>query len=53
MNNKKYKGSLFKHFMIIYDCRQDGKVWHKLIDVLFIGVLATLCGFNEWEEMEI
>jgi len=39
--------------MIIYDPREDGKVWHKLIDVLFIGVIATLCGFNEWEDMEI
>jgi predicted transposase YbfD/YdcC len=53
MVNKLYKGSFFKHFMIIYDPREDGKVWHKLIDVLFIGIVATLCNFNEWEEMEI
>lgn len=53
MVKKLYKGSFFKHFMIIYDPREEGKVWHKLIDVLFIGITATLCGFNEWEEMEI
>lgn len=53
MNNKKYKGSFFKHFMIIFDPRQDGKVWHKLIDVLFIGVAATICGFDDWEEIEV
>lgn len=53
MGKKLYKGSFFKHFMIIYDPREDGKVWHRLIDVLFIGVTATVCGFNEWEDMEI
>jgi Transposase DDE domain. len=53
MVNKLYKRSFFKHFIIIYDPREDGKVWHKLIDVLFIGIVATLCGFNEWEDMEI
>jgi predicted transposase YbfD/YdcC len=53
MVNKKYKGSFFKHFMIIFDPRQTGKVWHKLIDVLFIAVVASVCGFNEWEEIEV
>ena len=53
MVNKKYKGSFFKHFMIIYDPRQDGKVWHKLIDILFIAIAASICGLNEWEDMEI
>jgi predicted transposase YbfD/YdcC len=53
MVNKKYKGSFFKHFMIIFDPRQTGKVWHKLIDVLFIAVVASVCGCNEWEEMAI
>ncbi|WP_094548575.1 transposase family protein [Petroclostridium xylanilyticum] len=39
--------------MIRFDPRQTGKVWHKLIDVLFIAVVASVCGFNEWEEMEV
>jgi len=38
--------------MIIYDCREQGKVRHKLIDVMFIAVAATFCGCNEWSEME-
>lgn len=53
MNNKKYKGSFFKYFKIIHDPREYGKVWHKVVDVLFIAVTATVCGFNEWEDMEI
>jgi len=38
--------------MVIYDSRQQGKVKHKLIDILFIVVSATLCNCNEWEEIE-
>lgn len=52
MRNKKYKGRFFEHFMIIYDPRQDGKVRHKLIDILYIAVAATLCGAEDWEDME-
>ncbi|WP_094550354.1 transposase family protein [Petroclostridium xylanilyticum] len=36
--------------MIIFDPRQEGKVWHKLVDILFIAVVAVVYGFNEWEE---
>lgn len=52
MGKKLYKGSFFDHFMIIYDPRQDGKVRHKLIDVLFIAVAARICYCNEWLDME-
>ncbi len=52
MANTMYKGSFFEHFMIIYDPRQDGKVQHKLLDVLFIAIAATICGCDEWEDME-
>ncbi|WHH60339.1 hypothetical protein [Petroclostridium sp. X23] len=38
MVNKKYKGSFFKHFMIIFDPRQKGKVWHKLKSKNFKGI---------------
>ncbi len=37
--------------MFIFDPRQDGKVCHKLIDILFIAVAATICGFSEWDDM--
>lgn len=52
MRIKKYKGRFFEHFMIIYDCREKGKVRHNLIDVLFIAVAATICGADDWEDME-
>ena len=47
-----YMGSFFDYFMVIYDSRQQGKVRHKLMDILFIVVAATLCNCNEWEEIE-
>lgn len=47
-----YMGSFFDYFTIIFDSRQEGKVRHKLIDVLFIAVAATICGCDEWEEIE-
>lgn len=47
-----YMGSFFDYFTIIFDPRQEGKVRHKLIDVLFIAVAATICGCDEWEEIE-
>lgn len=53
MGNRKYKGRFFENFMILHDPRQEGKIRHKLIDVLFIGVAASLCGCNEWDDMEL
>lgn len=47
MGSKKYGGSLFKHLNIMYDIRQEGKVMHKLIDVLFIAVAVTVCRCEE------
>ena len=52
MGNKKYAGSFFEHFKIMNDPRQEGKVMHKLIDVLFIAVAATVCRCEDWEEIE-
>lgn len=47
-----YIGSFFDFFTIIFDPREQGKERHKFMDVLFIAVAATLCGCDEWEEME-
>lgn len=47
-----YMGSFFDHFMVIFDPRQEGKVRHRLMDVLFIAVAATVCRYDEWLEME-
>lgn len=52
MANNKYKGSFFEHFMTIYDPRQERKVRHKLLDVLFIAIAATISNCDEWEDME-
>lgn len=44
--------TFFKHFEIIPDLRQDGKVKHKLIDILFIAVAGTIAGSDSWEDIE-
>ena len=53
MSDELYEGSFFDFFITIYDPRQEEKVKHKLIDVLFIVVTATICNCNEWLEIEI
>lgn len=42
-----YEGEFFECFGIIYDRREQGKVWHKLVDVLFIIVSASFCNIDE------
>jgi predicted transposase YbfD/YdcC len=46
-----YKGQFFDCFSIIEDIREQGKVRHKLIDIIFIVVSAVICGCNEWKEI--
>lgn len=41
--------SFHSYFSIIHDMRQQGKVLHKLIDVLFIAVAAFIAGADDWE----
>ena len=53
MSDDLYEGNFFKHFMTIYDPRQDEKIKHKLIDALFIVVVAVIGRCDEWHEMEI
>jgi len=48
-----YKGEFFESFDILKDSRQEGKVRHKLIDILFIVVSAVICGCNEWAEIHL
>lgn len=38
--------------MILVDTREEGKVLHKLIDIVFIVISAVLCGCNEWKEIK-
>lgn len=53
MSEKQYAGSFFDYFITIYDPRQDEKIKHKLIDILFIVVTATISNCSEWQEIEI
>ncbi|MCB2291888.1 ISAs1 family transposase [Clostridium sp. CS001] len=46
--------SLFtNYFGIIKDIRQQTKVRHKLIDILFIAVAATIANASDWKEIEV
>ena len=53
MNDDQYKGQFFDIFGILVDKREEGKVWHKLIDILFIIVTATFCKIDKVEEIYI
>lgn len=47
-----YEGRFFESFSILEDKREEGKVLHKLIDIIFIVVSAVICGMNEWKEIK-
>lgn len=47
-----YEGQIFECFSILEDTREQGKVRHKLIDIIFIVVSAVICGCNEWKEIQ-
>lgn len=51
MSNK--ESIFFNYFGIIKDTRQQAKVRHLLIDILFIAVAATIANASDWEEVEI
>jgi predicted transposase YbfD/YdcC len=41
--------SFHSYFSIINDMRQQGKVLHKLMDILFIAVAGFIAGADDWE----
>ncbi|MBB1293785.1 transposase family protein, partial [Pseudoalteromonas sp. SR41-4] len=43
---------LFKYFESIADPRQQGKVVHKLFDIIFLAVSAVISGCQGWEDIE-
>ncbi|TVU76250.1 transposase family protein [Pseudoalteromonas distincta] len=43
---------LFKYFESIDDPRQQGKVVHKLFDIIFLAVSAVVSGCQGWEVIE-
>jgi hypothetical protein len=48
-----YEGKFFESFSILEDRREQGKVLHKLLDVVFIVVSAVICGCNEWKDIKL
>lgn len=48
-----YEGNFFESFSILEDTREQGKVKHKLIDIIFIVITAVICGCNEWKEIKL
>lgn len=53
MGNEQYKGRFFDTFGVLYDRRQEGKVLHELIDVLFIIVSAVFSKVDEPDEIQM
>ena len=48
-----YEGQFFESFRILEDTREQGKVKHKLMDIIFIVVSAVICGCNEWKDIKL
>lgn len=53
MSNSLYEGEFFDYFGELKDIRQEGKVYHRLTDILFIVVSGILCGHDDWEDIYI
>ncbi len=48
-----YQGQFFESFSILEDKREQGKVKHKLVDIVFIVVAAVISGCNEWKDIKL
>jgi hypothetical protein len=53
MSSKLYQGPFFENFDILQHTREEGKVLHELIDVLFIAISAVICGCNDWKKIYV
>ncbi|WP_449354177.1 ISAs1 family transposase [Virgibacillus natechei] len=51
MGNGLYKGDFFNHFNGLEDKREEGKVYHRLTDILFIVTSGIICGHDEWDKI--
>lgn len=51
MNNGRYQGTFFGYFGNFKDTRQEGKVYHRLTDIVFTVVCGVLCGYDKWEDL--
>ena len=43
---------LMENLSVIYDARQEGKVVHKLTDILLLTICAVIAGAEGWDEIE-
>jgi len=50
---KKIEESVMVHFRGIQDIRQEWKVKHSLLEIMFIALVCTIAGCDDWQEMEI
>jgi predicted transposase YbfD/YdcC len=53
LSEKRYKTNFFECFGVIRDVRQEGKVRHELIDILFIIVSAFFAKIDEVAEIPL
>ena len=47
------QGELLGYLSIIQGPRIERKKLHQLTDILFIGVCASLCGCDTWEDIHL
>lgn len=52
MNTNDKITSFIEIFEPIPDERQQGKIKHNLLEIIFIAIVATLGGADDWEEIE-
>jgi predicted transposase YbfD/YdcC len=52
MSTEEKVSKFIELFSAIPDERQEWKVKHKLVDIIFIAVVATLADCDDWEEIE-
>lgn len=50
-----YNGKFFEEFdkLIEFDEREEGKVLHKLIDVLFVIISGFMCGYDKLSDIQL
>lgn len=45
--------SIVEHFSVIKDPRQQSKIEYELLDILFLCVVAMICGAEAWHDIEL
>jgi heavy metal translocating P-type ATPase len=53
MSESLYQGKFFDYFSGLNDSRMEGKIWHRLTDILFIVTCGIICGYDEFELIHV